>query len=243
LELFTELKDTFYLCFIDDNRFVDYMLTGLGVTLEITLFAVLIGLAIGVMLALIRATHDKTIDSLQPGPARLLLKFLNLICKIYITVIRGVPVVVQLMIWFFVILITIKNGIVVAVIGFGINSGAYVAEIIRAGIMSVDHGQMEAGRSLGLSYISSMRYIILPQALKNVLPALLNEFIALLKETAVVGYIATTDMTKGAYIIVGRTFEAFMPLVAAALIYLAIVMLLSSLFGKLERRLRASDRR
>lgn len=243
MELFTELKDTFYLCFIDDNRFVDYMLTGLGVTLEITLFAVLIGLAIGVMLALIRATHDKTIDSLQPGPARLLLKFLNLICKIYITVIRGVPVVVQLMIWFFVILITIKNGIVVAVIGFGINSGAYVAEIIRAGIMSVDHGQMEAGRSLGLSYISSMRYIILPQALKNVLPALLNEFIALLKETAVVGYIATTDMTKGAYIIVGRTFEAFMPLVAAALIYLAIVMLLSSLFGKLERRLRASDRR
>lgn len=243
MEWLAKLQDTFYRCFVNDNGFINYMLFGLGVTLEITVFAVLIGLVLGVVLALIRVTHDKTIDGLRPGPARLLLQFLNIISKVYITVIRGIPVVVQLLIWFFVILIAVKNGIIIAIIAFGINSGAYVAEIIRAGIMSVDSGQMEAGRSLGFSYISTMRYIILPQAFKNVLPALLNEFIALFKETAVVGYIAVTDLTKGAYIIVGRTFVAFMPLLAAALIYLAIVMLLSYLFGKLERRLRASDRR
>lgn len=243
MELLAELKDKFYLCFVDDNRFTDYMFYGLGNTLKITFFAVLIGVLIGVVLALIRVTHDKTIDGMRPGPGRLLLQLLNIISKIYITVIRGIPVVVQLMLWFFVILIAVKNGVVVAIIAFGINSGAYVAEIIRAGIMSVDSGQMEAGRSLGFSYINTMRFIILPQAFKNVLPALLNEFIALFKETAVVGYIGIIDLTKGSYIIVGRTFEAFMPLIAAALIYLALVMLLSYLFGKLERRLRASDRR
>ena len=241
--MYQTFVEKFQLCFIDDNRFVDYMLSGLGVTLKITACALVIGLCMGVILALIRVTHDKTIKDMRRGPLKALLSFFNAVAKVYITVIRGIPVVVQLMIWYFVILIHVKSGLLVGIIGFGINSGAYVAEIIRAGIMSVDNGQMEAGRSLGFGYIATMRYIILPQAFKNVLPTLCNELIALLKETAVVGYIASTDLTKGAYIIVGRTFEAFYPLIAAALIYLIIVMFLSWLFGKLERRLRSSDNR
>lgn len=242
-QFYQSFVDKFQLCFVDDNRFVDYMLSGLGVTLKITFFALIVGLVLGVILALIRVTHDKTSSSMRRGPLKALLGILNAIAKIYITVIRGIPVVVQLMIWYFVILINVKNGLVVGIIGFGINSGAYVAEIIRAGIMSVDGGQMEAGRSLGFGYISTMRYIILPQAFKNVLPTLCNEFIALLKETAVVGYIASVDLTKGAYIIVGRTFEAFFPLIGAALIYLIMVMFLTWVFGKVERRLRNSDNR
>ena len=238
-----EFQDKFYVCFIEDDRFVRYMLSGLGVTFQVTFFALILGLALGVVVAMIRVTHDTASTNMRPGPGRFLLALLNTICKIFVTVIRGIPVVVQLMIWYFVILISIRNGIVVGIIGFGINSAAYVAEIVRAGIMSVDHGQMEAGRSLGLNYIQTMRYIILPQAFKNILPTICNEFIALLKETAVIGYIASTDLTKGAYIIVGRVYEAFLPLIAAALIYLLIVMLLSWLFGKLERRLRASDQR
>jgi len=242
LDFIETFRAKFYLCFIADNRFVDYMLYGLGNTLKITLFAVLIGVAVGVVLALIRVTYDKTIADLR-GPGRIFIQLLNAFAKLYITVIRGIPVVVQLLIWFFVILIKVDNRIFVAIIAFGINSGAYVAEIIRGGIMSVDSGQSEAGRSLGFGYISTMRYIILPQAFKNALPTLLNEFIALLKETAIVGYIAVMDLTKAADIIRGRTFESFFPLVGAALIYLLLVMILSWLFGKLERRLRASDRR
>ena len=233
----------FYLCFIQGNRFELFMLSGLKVTLQLTLFAVIIGLVLGALMALVRVTHDKTIGAMRPGMGCLSLKFLNGFCKICITVVRGIPVIVQLMIWFFVIFPASRNSIAIAILGLGINSAAYVAEIVRAGIMSVDGGQMEAGRSLGLNYIQSMRYIILPQAFKNVLPTLCNEFIVLLKETAVVGYIAVSDLTKGAYIIVGRTYEAFMPLIAAALIYLTLVMILSWLFGKLERRLRASDTR
>jgi His/Glu/Gln/Arg/opine family amino acid ABC transporter permease subunit len=229
--------------FIQGDRFRLFMLSGLKVTVQLTIFAAVIGITLGVLIALVRVTHDKTITSARVGLGRLLLKFLNILCKMCITVVRGIPVVVQLLIWFFVIFPASRNALGIAVIGFGINSAAYVAEIVRAGIMSVDTGQMEAGRSLGLNYIQTMRYIILPQAFKNVLPTLCNEFIVLLKETAVVGYIALTDLTKGAYIIQGRTFEAFLPLVAAALIYLALVMLLSWLFGKLERRLRASDTR
>ena len=228
-------QDKFYLCFIDDNRFVDYILSGLRNTLEITFFALIIGLCIGVVLALIRITYDKTITDLHPGPARLFLKLLNAFAKIYITVVRGIPVVVQLMIWYFVILVSVQNGIIVGVIAFGINSGAYVAEIFRGGIMAVDSGQTEAGRSLGFGYITTMRYIILPQAFKNALPMLCNEFIALLKETAVVGYIAIMDLTKGAYIITGRTFEAFLPLIAAALIYLTIVMILRLVIRKIGK--------
>ena len=233
----------FILNFIQGDRFKLFMLSGLKVTLQLTLFAAVIGITVGVLIALVRVTHDKTISAAPPGPGRLLLIFFNGVSKLCITVVRGIPVVVQLLIWFFIIFPTSRNAVGIAILGFGINSAAYVAEIVRAGIMSVDAGQMEAGRSLGLNYIQAMRYIILPQAFKNVLPTLCNEFIVLLKETAVVGYIAVTDLTKGAYIIQGRTFEAFMPLVAAALIYLALVMLLSWLFGKLERRLRASDTR
>jgi ABC-type amino acid transport system permease subunit len=233
----------FDLNFVQDDRFARYMLSGLKVTLQLTLFAAVIGVSVGALIALVRITHDKTISARPPGAGRLLLKFANWFCKLCITVVRGVPVVVQLMIWFFIVFSFSRNGIAVAILGFGINSAAYVAEIVRAGIMSVDGGQMEAGRSLGLNYIQTMRYIILPQAFKNVLPTLCNEFIVLLKETAVVGYVAVGDLTKGADIIRGRTFEAFMPLIAAALIYLFLVMVLSWLFGKLERRLRASDTR
>ena len=242
-EFYLDFKAKFELCFIDGNRFVDYMLSGLGNTLKITFFALIIGVVLGVVLALIRVTYAKNAPNMRRGVGKFCLGFLNGIAKIYITVIRGIPVVVQLMIWFFIILIDVKDGVLVAIIAFGINSSAYVAEIFRAGIMSVDGGQMEAGRSLGFGYIPTMRYIILPQAFKNVLPAICNEFITLLKETAVVGYIAVTDLTKGAYIITGRTFQAFLPLIGAALIYLVMVMILSWLFGRLERRLRASDQR
>ena len=214
---------------------------GLGVTLEITVFALLIGLTIGITVAIIRATHDNTIETMSPGLGKVILKILNTFSKIYLTVVRGTPVVVQLLIMYYIIFATSNNKIIVAVIAFGVNSGAYVAEIVRSGIMSIDKGQMEAGRSLGFNYVQTMISIIIPQAFKNVLPALANEFITLLKETSVSGYIALQDLTKGAYIIIGRTYSAFMPLIAIALIYLTLVMFFTWLVGKLERRLRNSD--
>ena len=218
--------------FIDANRW-KYILNGLGVTLRVTLFAVLIGIAIGFIVAIIRSTYEKT------GK----LKILNLLANIYLTVIRGTPVVVQLLIIYFVIFSSVRvDKIFVAIIAFGINSGAYVAEIIRSGIMSIDPGQMEAGRSLGFNYIQTMCYIIIPQAFKNVLPALGNEFIVLLKETSVAGYIALEDLTKGADIIRSQTYSPFVPLLSVAAIYLGIVMLLTFLLKKLERRLRSSER-
>ena len=155
-------------------------------------------------MALIRVTYARNAHNMRRGAGKFFLGFFNAIAKIYITVIRGIPVVVQLMIWFFIILVSWTDGVMVAIIAFGVNSSAYVAEIFRAGIMSVDGGQMEAGRSLGFGYISTMRYIILPQAFKNVLPAICNEFITLLKETAVVGYIAVTDLTKGCLLYTSR---------------------------------------
>jgi len=243
LSWFEGFQAKFYLCFIDDDRFVNFMLSGLKVTIQITIFAAIIGIVVGSLIAITRVTHDKNIATSKPGLSRVLLLSIDRLCKAYITVVRGVPLVVQLMIWFFVIFATSRNGVGIAIIAFGVNSSAYVAEIVRAGIMSVDHGQSEAGRSLGMNYFQTMIYIILPQAFKNVLPTLCNEFIVLLKETAIVGYIAVMDLTKGTYIIVGRTYEAFMPLIAAAIIYLVIVVFLSWLFGKLERRLRASDTR
>ena len=240
---FEGVYNTFYRCFIQDDRFVNFMLKGLGVTLRLTLFAVIIGFFLGALMALVRVTYDKTLNTMRPGLGRGLLKLLNWLCKFIITVVRGIPVVVQLMIWFFVIFPASRNAIGIAILGFAINSAAYVAEIVRAGIMSVEGGQMEAGRSLGLNYFQTMGFIILPQAFKNALPTLCNEFIVLLKETAVVGYIAGEDLTKNANRLVGTTYEAFMPLVAAALMYLLLVMFLSWLFGKMERRLRASDTR
>ncbi len=239
-EWLSDLKAQFILNFIDDNRW-KYLLDGLGVTLEITFLAVLLGITIGIVIAIIRATHDNTIETLRPGPGRVLMQILNGIAKIYLTVIRGTPVVVQLMISYYIIFAASNNKILIAVLAFGINSGAYVAEIVRSGIMSIDKGQMEAGRSLGYNYVQTMIYIIIPQAFKNVLPALANEFITLMKETSVSGYVALQDLTKGGYIIVGRTYSPFMPLIAVALIYLTLVMFFTWLVGKLERRLRNSD--
>lgn len=239
-EWFNGLKSQFVLNFISDERW-KYLLNGLGVTLEITLFALLLGISIGVVIAIIRSTYDNTIETMRPGFGHVILKFLNAISKVYLTVIRGTPVVVQLLIMYYIIFATSNNKIFVAVLAFGINSGAYVAEIVRSGIMSIDKGQMEAGRSLGFNYVRTMAYIIIPQAIKNVLPALANEFITLLKETSVSGYIALQDLTKGGYIIIGRTYSAFMPLIAVALIYLILVMFFTWLVGKLERRLRSND--
>ncbi len=226
------MSQAIYVNFIKDNRW-KYITDGLKVTLEVTLFAVLIGIVIGFLIAVVRSTHDKT------GK----LKILNFFCKMYLTIIRGTPVLVQLMIIYFVIFGSVNiSKVVVAVISFGINSGAYVAEIFRSGIMSVDQGQFEAGRSLGFNYVQTMWYIIMPQAFKNVLPALGNEFISLLKETSVGSYIALQDLTKGGDIIRSRTYDAFTPLIAVALIYLALVLLFSWLIQILERRLRQSER-
>ena len=226
-----ELKKEFILNFIEDNRW-KYIVDGLKITLIVTIFAVLIGVLLGFLIAIVRTTHDKT------GK----LKILNAICKVYPTVIRGTPVVVQLMIIYFIIFGSVDiSKVLVAIIAFGINSGAYVAEIFRSGIMSIDNGQFEAGRSLGFNYAQTMMYIIMPQAFKNVLPTLCNEFISLLKETSVSGYIALQDLTKGGDIIRSRTYDAFMPLIAVALIYLAMVMIFTKLVSLLERRLRNSD--
>ena len=226
-----ELKKEFILNFIEDNRW-KYIVDGLKITLIVTIFAVLIGVLLGFLIAIVRTTHDKT------GK----LKILNAICKVYLTVIRGTPVVVQLMIIYFIIFGSVDiSKVLVAIIAFGINSGAYVAEIFRSGIMSIDNGQFEAGRSRGFNYAQTMMYIIMPQAFKNVLPTLCNEFISLLKETSVSGYIALQDLTKGGDIIRSRTYDAFMPLIAVALIYLAMVMIFTKLVSLLERRLRNSD--
>lgn len=234
------LAADFKLNFLDDNRW-SYLLNGLLVTLEITLGAVLLGVVIGVVVATVRSTWDQNSERMHGGPGRALLGFFNGLCKVYLTVIRGTPVVIQLMIMYYIIFASSRNGVAIAVLAFGINSGAYVAEIIRGGIMSVDRGQMEAGRSLGFNYVQTMRHIIIPQAMKSVLPALANEFIVLLKETSVSGYVAVKDLTKGGDIIRGVTYSAFMPLLAVAAIYLVMVMFFTWLVGKLERRLRSSD--
>lgn len=225
-------RQRFYLNFIKDNRWM-YLVNGLKTTLIVTFFAVLIGILLGFVVAVVRSTRDKT------GK----LKLLNQICKLYLTVIRGTPVVVQLLIIYFVIFGSVKiDKVLVAIMAFGFNSGAYVAEIIRGGIMSIDDGQFEAGQSLGFNYAQTMIYIVLPQVFKNVLPSLANEFIVLLKETSVAGYIALEDLTKGGDIIRSRTYDAFMPLIAVALIYLAMVLIFSKLVTILERRLRNSER-
>lgn len=224
--------ESFTLNFIEDNRW-QFIVTGLRNTLIISLFAVILGVALGFLVAIIRSTHDKT------GK----LKILNAIAKIYLTVIRGTPVLVQLMIMYYVVFVVVDIGkIPVAILAFGINSGAYVAEIVRSGIMSIDQGQFEAGRSLGFNYRQTMVYIVMPQAIKNILPALANEFIVLLKETSVSGYIGLMDLTRGGDIIRSQTYSALLPLIGVAVIYLVIVCFLSYLVGRLERRLRTSER-
>lgn len=240
-EWWLDIQDTFFRCFMEDNRW-RYLTRGLGNTLLITFFALLLGVVLGVVVAIVRTSWDKNQADMRPGVGKALLRLGSALCRVYLTVIRGTPVVVQLLLGVFVILVMLGNDVTIACIVFGINSGAYVAEIIRSGIMSIDNGQFEAGRSLGFNYIQTMWYIIIPQAFKNVLPALANEFIVLLKETSVVGYAGVIDLTKGGEIIRGRTFEAFMPLLAVAAIYLIMVMFFTWLVGKLERRLRNSER-
>ena len=240
-ESFARLKESFIFNFIEGSRW-KYITNGLLVTLKVTFFALLLGLAIGVVVAMIRSSYDQMKDETRPGLGKSLLTFLNTVARLYLTVIRGTPVVVQLLIGYFVIFVSTTNTVFVASMVFGINSGAYITEIIRGGIMSIDPGQFEAGRSIGFNYIQTMRFIIIPQAFKNVLPSLANEFIALLKETAVCGYIGLMDLTKGGDVIRGRTFSAFMPLLAVAAIYLILVIFFSRLVGILERRLRNSER-
>ena len=230
----------FYKCFIYGDRYMIFV-KGLKNTLVLTFFALLIGIVLGIVVSLIRVSWDKNKADLH-GPSKWVLGFFNLIAKVYLTVIRGTPVVVQIMIMFFVIFASTRNKVLVGCLCFGINSGAYVAEIFRSGIMSIDRGQMEAGRSLGFGYVATMRHIILPQAFKNVLPSLVNEFIVLLKETAIAGYVGLTDLTRAANIVRGVAYVDFLPLLGVALIYLILVLFFTWLMGKLERRLRNSER-
>ena len=225
--------EQFYDTFIVKSRWT-WLLQGLGNTMIITIAAVVLGIALGFFIAIIRTTHDKTGKLIVP----------NILCRVYLTVIRGTPVIVQLLIIYFVIFASVPiNKLFVAILAFGLNSAAYVAEIVRSGIMSIDNGQFEAGASLGFSYHRTMMLIVLPQAFKNVLPALANEFIVLLKETSVAGYIAINDLTKGGDQIRSDTYNAFLPLLAVAAIYLVIVMFLTYLVSRLERRLAKNDRR
>lgn len=241
------LQKGIYQTFVWKGNYI-YFLKGIRITLLVTALALILGVVLGVLVAVIRSAHDQ-----QPVNRRnIFLRFFNGVCKVYLTVIRGTPMMVQLLIMWFVIWPVIFSGstratdgnlIRCAVLAFGINSGAYVAEIVRSGIMSIDKGQMEAGRSLGLNYFNTMRYIIVPQAFKNVLPALGNELITLLKETSIVTVIGLKDLTKGAMIVQANTYQAFVPFIAIAVIYLMMVMLLTWLLGKMERRLRKSDLR
>ena len=224
--MFQSLIDDFQLCFVKADRW-QYLLKGLGVTLEVALAAILLGLVIGFLVAIIRSSHDKY------GK----FGFLNALAKVYLTIIRGTPMVVQLLICYFIILKSLDK-VFVAILAFGINSGAYQAEIMRAGIMSIDPGQMEAGRALGLGYWRTMLKVILPQAIRNVLPALGNEFIVLMKDTSIVGYIALIDLAKGGDIIRSQTYSVYLPYLTVAAIYLVLVMTFTWLLGKLERHLR-----
>ena len=238
---FLDLKADFLLNFADESRW-QFITSGLKNTLLITFFSLILGVVLGVIVAIVRSSYDKTHKDMRKGVKKSIFCVLNGICKIYLTVIRGTPVVVQLMIMYYLIFASSRNSLMVAILAFGINSGAYVAEIVRSGIMSIDEGQFEAGRSLGFDYKSTMWHIIIPQAFKNVLPALANEFIVLLKETSVAGYVTIRDLTMGGNIIRAATYSPFMPLVAVALIYLVMVMFFTWLVGILERRLRKSER-
>ena len=229
LERVAEMFDA---AFISGDRWKLY-LQGLGVTLQIAAFAAILGMIIGTILAFMKLSVRRNGKK----------KILAVIANIYIDVIRGTPSVLQLMIMWFIIFYSAKNRVAVAVLSFGINSGAYVAEIVRAGILAVDKGQMEAGRSLGLSRTQTMISIIIPQAVKNVLPPIGNEFIVLLKETAIVGYVSLTDLTRVANQIASRTYEPFMPLIGAAVIYFVVIKILTILLERFERRLRKSDNR
>lgn len=232
------LGPRFYRAFFEAGRWKLY-LQGLGVTLELTVVALLFGTLLGLVVAMVRTAHDQQ----RLGRRNPLLGILNALCQVYTTVIRGTPMLVQLFIWTFVILREERNKVLVGFIGLGINSGAYVAEIIRGGLMSVDQGQSEAGRSLGLNYFDTMRFIVIPQAFKNILPSLGNEFITLFKDTSLVQAIGGAEMLYYANTIGGRTYDFMPPLIGIAVMYLVVVIIFTWLQGKLERRLRQSDRR
>ena len=238
IQWLTKLGERFHTAFVAEDRWKLYV-DGLVVTLELTVLALILGVVIGLVVAVIRSAHDQQ----RPGRRNPLLGFVNALLSIYTTVIRGTPMMVQILIWCFVIFTTSRNKIMVGAIGLGINSGAYVAEIIRGGLMSVDIGQSEAGRSLGLNYFDTMRFIVVPQAFKNILPSLGNEFITLFKDTSLVNTIGAAELTYQAMRIGGRTFDYMPPLIGSALMYLVIVIVFTWLQGKLERRLRQSDRR
>ncbi len=227
--MWQNVLDDLHLCFVKNGRW-EYLWNGLGVTLEVALSAIVVGILLGFVVAVIRASHDKY--GYFP--------VLNFLCKVYLTVIRGTPMVVQLLITYFIILKSVDAKVLVAIVAFGVNSGAYQAEIIRAGITSIDPGQMEAARALGLGYWRAMLRIILPQAVRNVLPALGNEFIVLMKDTSIVGYIALIDLAKGGDIIRSQTYSVYLPYLTVAAIYLALVMTFTWILGKVERYLRST---
>ena len=240
---FADVKADFYLNFIKDAKW-KWLVEGLGHTLLITLLALILGVLIGIVVAAVRSSFDKNREALamHKGIGYYIFAFFNGVCKVYLTVFRGTPVMVQLLIMYFIVFASSRNALLTASIAFGINSGAYVAEILRGGIMSIDNGQFEAGRSLGFNYVQTMIYIVIPQVFKSVLPTLCNEFIVLLKETSIAGYVGVMDLTKAGDLIRGKTFSPIMPLIAVALIYLVMVMVLTALVGVLERRLRKNER-
>ncbi|MCD7756024.1 MAG: amino acid ABC transporter permease [Firmicutes bacterium] len=227
----------FYEAFLKNDRWQQY-LSGMGSTLMLTAMALAVGVVLGVLVAVVRTAHDQQ----RAGKHNPVLGFLNGLCKIYVTVIRGTPMMVQLLIMYFVIFTMSRNETLIGALALGINSGAYVAEIIRGGLMALDPGQMEAGRSLGLNYVDTMRFIVIPQAFKTILPALGNEFITLLKDTSLITVIGGKELLYAAQAIYGRTYEQMFPLIGVALMYLVMVMIFSYLVGILERRLRQSDR-
>lgn len=240
-DFFQGIADSFVKTFITEDRWIQ-ILKGLGVTIQITILAGIIGIVLGILIAIVRSSYDMNLQGKKCRKfSDYILKVLNALCNIYITVIRGTPVVIQLMIIYYIIFVSLRNGMIAAVLAFGLNSGAYVAEIVRSGIMSIDKGQFEASRSLGFNYTETMIHIIIPQAFKNVLPALGNEFIVLLKETSVAGYVAIEDLTYVGNLIRSRTYEAFFPLITVAVIYLVIVLIMTYGLKKLEGRLRNSD--
>lgn len=238
LSFFQNFFVKFYQAFIEADRWLQY-LNGVKTTLLVTALALILGVALGVTVAILRTAHDQQ----RPGHRNPVLAVLNLVCKIYVTVIRGTPMMVQLLIMGFVIFASSRNFTMIGTLTLGINSGAYVSEIVRGGLMSVDKGQMEAGRSLGLGYGTTMRFVIVPQAVKAILPALGNEFITLLKDTSLISAIAGKEVLYFAKAIGAKTYDYMFPLLITALMYLILVLIFTWLQGKLERRLRASDRR
>ena len=238
LDMGQELFYKFYQAFVLKDRWLQYI-GGVGTTLLVTAIALAMGVLLGSVVALVRVAHDQQ----RPSRRNPVLGVFNAVCQVYTTVIRGTPMMVQLLIMSMVIFNNSRNFTMVGALALGINSGAYVSEIIRGGLMAVDPGQMEAGRSLGMNYFTTMRFIVIPQAIKNILPALGNEFITLLKDTSLITVIGGKEMTYAAKAVIAKTYQGLFPLFGIALMYLLLVMLFSKLLGVLERRLRQSDRR